>query len=170
MVSSTRIFPRKRTRARLLVLRLALRDFRGGIRGFLIFLASIALGVAAITGVGSVSSSLKEGLAREGRAILGGDISFDVAQRELTGPEREFLEGQGRLTVVAQVRAMARRASGDATLAEIKAVDDAYPLAKGPVLAPALPLPDVLPERDGSFGKAAEAALLGRPGYPVRGR
>src|ERR1700746_3695883 len=125
MVSLTRIFPRKRTRARLpFVLRLALRDFQGGIRGFLIFLASIALGVAAITGVGSVSLSLKDGLAREGRAVLGGDISFYVAQRELAGPERAFLESQGRLTVVAQVRAMARSASGDTTLAEIKAVDD----------------------------------------------
>jgi putative ABC transport system permease protein len=31
-----------------LVLRFALRDFRGGLRGFAIFLASIALGVAAI--------------------------------------------------------------------------------------------------------------------------
>ncbi len=146
------------------ILRLALRDFRGGIRGFAVFLASIALGVLAITGVGSVSLSLRDGLAREGRAILGGDASFNVAQRELAAPEREFLESRGRLTVVAQLRAMARNASGDASLVEIKAVDDAYPLAKGPLLDPALPLLDVLDERDGAFGMAADAALLGRLG------
>src|SRR5208283_1296427 len=45
-----------------LALRYALRDFRGGFRGFGIFLGCIALGVAAITGVGSVSLSLKDGL------------------------------------------------------------------------------------------------------------
>jgi putative ABC transport system permease protein len=147
-----------------LTLRLALRDFRGGVRGFFVFLASIALGVFAITGVGSVSLSLKDGLAREGRTILGGDVSFDVAQRELTAPERAFLESQGRVTVVAQVRAMARSGGGDAALAEIKALDDAYPLAKGPVLDPPLPPHEILAERDGAFGMAADAALLGRLG------
>lgn len=153
-----------------LFVRLAVRDFRGGIRGFFVFLASIALGVFAITGVGSVSLSLKEGLATEGRAILGGDISFDIAQRELTAPERAFLESKGRLTAVAQLRAMARNEKGDASLVEIKAVDDAYPLAKGPVLDPPLPLAGVLAERDGVFGMAADPALLGRLGLPLWGR
>src|ERR1700758_4885623 len=105
-----------------LFVRLAVRDFRGGIRGFFVFLASIALGVFAIAGVGSVSLSLKEGLAKEGRAILGGDVSFDIAQRELTAPERALLESKGRLTAVAQLRAMARNNKGDASLVEIKAV------------------------------------------------
>lgn len=59
-----------------LVLRLALRDMRGGLRGFGIFLACIALGVAAVAGVGSVARSLSEGLAREGRMILGGTSRF----------------------------------------------------------------------------------------------
>lgn len=147
-----------------LYVRLAGRDFRGGIRGFFVFLASIALGVFAITCVGSVSLSLKEGLAREGRTILGGDVSFDVAQRELGEPGRAFLESNGRLTVVAQLRAMARNDNGDASLVEIKAIDEAYPLAKGPVLDPPLPLAGVLAERDGVFGMAADPALLGRLG------
>jgi putative ABC transport system permease protein len=150
-----------------LFLRLAARDFRGGIRGFFVFLASIALGVFAITGVGSVSASLKDGLAKEGRTILGGDASFDVAQRELTAPERAFLESKGRLTAVAQLRAMVRNDSGDASLAEIKAVDDAYPLAKGPVLDPPLPLAEILAEREGVFGMAADPALLGRLGLQI---
>ena len=37
----------------------------------------------------------------------------------------------------------ARNDKGDASLVEIKAVDDAYPLAKGPVLDPPLPLAGV---------------------------
>src|SRR6202047_5380483 len=81
-----------------LVLRFALRDFRGGLRGFAIFLSSIALGVAAITGIGSVSLSLKDGLAQQGRAILGGDASFALAQRELVAPGRVFRCRQGRLS------------------------------------------------------------------------
>ena len=45
-------------------LRFALRELRGGLHGFRIFVACIALGVMAIAGVGSFSRSLTDGLAR----------------------------------------------------------------------------------------------------------
>jgi len=64
-----------------LSLRYALRELRGGLRGFYVFIACIALGVMAIAGVGSVSASLSDGLAREGRTLLGGDVSFVLFQR-----------------------------------------------------------------------------------------
>lgn len=51
--------------------RYALREMRGGLNGFYVFIACIALGVMAIAGVGSVAASLGEGLAREGRTLLG---------------------------------------------------------------------------------------------------
>ena len=76
-----------------------MRDFRGGLRGFGIFLGCIALGVAAITGVGSVSLSLKDGLAQEGRAILGGDVSFNLVQREAVRPRARVL-GPARTPLV----------------------------------------------------------------------
>lgn len=145
-----------------LALRIALRDFRGGLRGFWIFLGCIALGVGAITGVGSVSLSLKDGLAREGRAILGGDVSLSLVQREASDPERMFLTRQGRLSWVALLRAMARRGDGETALVEIKAVDRAYPLAGGVLLEPALPLAKALEKRDGAYGLAADPALFGR--------
>ena len=63
-------------------LRFALRELRGGLHGFRIFVACIALGVMAIAGVGSFSRSLTDGLAREGRVILGGDLSFSLIHRE----------------------------------------------------------------------------------------
>ena len=50
-----------------LALRYAVRELRGGLRGFYVFIACIALGVMAIAGVGSVAASLGDGLAREGR-------------------------------------------------------------------------------------------------------
>lgn len=147
-----------------LAVRFALRDFRGGLRGFGIFLACITLGVAAITGVGSVSLSLKDGLSRQGRAILGGDASFILVQRELTVQERTFLESQGRLSAVANLRAMARREDGEAALVEIKAVDHAYPLTGEIVLDPALPLAAALSKQDGVFGIVADEALFDRLG------
>ena len=54
-----------------LVLRLALRELRGGLRGFYVFLACIALGVLAIAAVGSLAHGLADGLAQQGREILG---------------------------------------------------------------------------------------------------
>ena len=75
---------------RSLALRYALRELRGGLRGFYIFIACIALGVMAIAGVGSVAASLGEGLAREGRTLLGGDAAFSLIQREATPDESPF--------------------------------------------------------------------------------
>jgi putative ABC transport system permease protein len=63
-------------------LRFALREMRGGLRGFYVFIACVALGVMAIAGVGSFARSLTDGLAREGRVILGGDLSFSLIHRE----------------------------------------------------------------------------------------
>ena len=150
-----------------LVLRVALRDLRGGLSGFGVFLACIAVGVAAIAGVGSVSLSLKDGLAREGRAILGGDLSFDLAQRAASAEELGFLSAQGRLSAVTLMRAMARRDGGDAAIVEIKAVDGLYPLAGAVVLDPPQPLADALAERDGAYGVVVDPAFLPRLGLVV---
>ena len=92
--------------------RFALRELRHGLRGFGVFIACIALGVAAIAGVGSFARSLGDGLAREGRVILGGDIAFALSQREIDRPERAFLDAQGQVSLAATLRAMARTASG----------------------------------------------------------
>lgn len=153
-----------------LLLRLGLRDFRGGLRGFAVFLLSIALGVGAITGVGSVALALKGGLAIQGRSILGGDVSFEVAQREVSPPEREFFADQGRFTAVALMRAMARRDDRETALVEIKAVDEAFPLADGPVLEPPMPLAEALAERDGAFGIVADALLVAKLGLSIGSR
>ena len=61
-----------------LTLRLAFRELRGGLSGFAVFLACIALGVAAIAGVASISRSLTDGLGREGKRILGGDLTYSL--------------------------------------------------------------------------------------------
>jgi putative ABC transport system permease protein len=148
--------------ARFLPLRFALREMRGGLRGFYVFVACIALGVMAIAGVGSFSESLSGGLAREGRAILGGDAAFSLIQREASAEERAFLAARGRLSTAATLRAMARANGERSALVEIKAVDGTYPLYGDVVLDPAMPLREALAERDGVFGAAADAALMAR--------
>src|SRR2546428_10565013 len=95
-------------RASSLALRYALRELRGGLRGFYVFIGCIALGVMAIAGVGSVAASLGEGLAREGRTLLGGDGAVSLIQREAKPEEGAFLRSRGEGSVAATLRGMAR--------------------------------------------------------------
>ena len=60
------------------------------------------------------------------------------------------------------MRAMARTGDGKATLVELKAVDGAYPLFGDVKLDPPGALSDVLAQRDGVFGAAADPVLLAR--------
>jgi putative ABC transport system permease protein len=151
-----------RNRAAALSFRYALRELRGGLRGFYVFIACIALGVMAIAGVGSVAASLSDGLAREGRTLLGGDVSFVLFQREAKPAEVAFLRSRGQLSVAATLRGMARSSDGRFALVEMKAVDGNYPMLGRLALTPEVALGDLLAERDGAFGAAADATLLAR--------
>ncbi|MGE0286325.1 MAG: ABC transporter permease [Bradyrhizobium sp.] len=145
-----------------LAFRYALRELRGGLRGFYVFIACIALGVMAIAGVGSVAASLSDGLAREGRTLLGGDVAFSMIQREARPDDVAFLRSRGSLSVAATLRAMARAADGKLALVEMKAVDSAYPMLGELTLEPKLPLAELFAERDGAFGAAVDPTLLAR--------
>jgi putative ABC transport system permease protein len=161
-----------------LTARFVWRDLRGGLRGFGVFIACIGLGVLAIAGVGSVAASLNDGIAKAGRVILGGDLAFSLIQREADDTERIFLAAHGETSSVATMRAMARPLAGapagagtvPATLVEIKAVDNRYPLFGAVTIDRALPLTAVLAERDGTFGAAADPLLLTRLGLKTGDR
>ena len=154
--------PARAGRGASLPLRYALRELRGGLRGFYVFIACIALGVMAISGVGSVAASLGEGLAREGRTLLGGDVAFSLIQREAKPDEVAFLRARGQVSMAATLRAMARTGDGRLALVEIKAVDEQYPMLGEITLDPKLPIADILTERDGAFGAAVDSTLLAR--------
>ena len=154
--------PVSRGRPASLALRYALRELRGGLRGFYVFIACIALGVMAIAGVGSVAASLSEGLAREGRTLLGGDVAFSLIQREAKPDEVAFLRSRGEVSVAATLRGMARTGDGRLALVELKAVDGGYPMLGELTLDPKMPVADLLAERDGAFGAAADSTLLAR--------
>lgn len=154
-----------------LALRFALREMRGGLSGFYIFLACIALGVAAIGGVNSVARSVSSGITAQGQSILGGDISFALNQREVTPAERAFIEKQGKMAASATMRSMARMPDGsDQSLVEVKAVDDAYPLYGTLKVSPQQSLADMTREKDGAYGAAVSRDFLDRMGLSLGAR
>lgn len=148
-----------------LAARFALREMRGGLKGFFVFIACIALGVMAISGVASVSRALTEGIASEGQSILGGDLAFSLIHRQASEDERTFLESLGDVSTAATLRAMARKPEADSqTLIELKAVDGAYPLYGSAVLESGQPLHDALglSATNGAWDGVADLALLAR--------
>lgn len=139
-----------------LAFRLALRELRGGIRGFYIFLACIALGTGAIAAVNSVSQSITDTIASQGQELLAGDVRFELNNREATPQEIGFLEGLGSVSLSTGLRSMARKPDGsDQALVEVKAVDDAYPLYGKFVAEPDYPLAALLSGQGGTYGAVA---------------
>ncbi len=150
-----------------LSLRFAVRGLRGGLSGFGVFIACLAIGVAAIVAVSTLSNGLIAGLAREGRSILGGDAAFALIQREARFDERDWFASQGKLGTVALLRAMSRVPSGAAALVELKAVDDTYPMqgqlefdASGPFKG--LSVADLIATRSGLAGAIVDPVLAER--------
>ncbi|CAN7181837.1 ABC transporter permease [Pararhizobium sp. LjRoot235] len=148
-----------------LAFRLALREMRGGLKGFYIFLACVALGTAAIAGVNSLSQSITMSIASQGRELLAGDIRFELNNRVATPEEKAFIDDMGTIAVSAGLRSMARLPDGsNQALVELKAVDGAYPLYGKLESEPAAPLAGLLASHGGVHDALAAPLLLERLG------
>ncbi|MFO1113392.1 MAG: hypothetical protein U1E35_05850 [Rhodospirillales bacterium] len=142
-----------------LALRLARRELRGGLHGFRIFVAVIALGVAAIAAVGSVGGAVERALQRDARIMLGGDVELQLVQRPPSPDEAAWLRRRAMaLSEAVEMRAMASPADGrdGRAMVELKAVDAAYPLlgmieVEG--TAGAAPVHALLKEQGGAWGR-----------------
>lgn len=146
----------------LLAIRFAAREMRAGLRGFFVFLACIAIGVGAIGAVGSVARAVNDGVAREGRTLLGADIRFSLAQRAPSEDEMSWLKSLGPTSQSRTLRSMARLADGaDQALVEVKAVDEAWPLYGEAVATPPI-THQAMGEHDGAFGVYAPQILYDR--------
>jgi putative ABC transport system permease protein len=141
---------------------MAWRETRGAWRHVALFVACIALGVAALVGVGTFASNLERTLGREARALMGGDIELrsarplgDAAEREL-----ERLRNDGATTTeIRELAGMARNPrNGGSLLVELKAVGARYPLYGRIETVPSRPLAGLLADR----GALVEAPLLTR--------
>jgi putative ABC transport system permease protein len=151
-----------------LALSLALREQRNGLRGFYVFIACVALGVAVITGVGALADALRASFERQGEALLGGDVTLSRPHQPAEGAERDWIWKQGRISETATMRAMARHPGGtEQALAELKGVDAAYPLVGGVRLAGDVSLDDAIRRQPGA---AIDPILLERLGLKVGDR
>ena len=131
----------------------ALREMRGGLGGFRVFLACLALGVAAIAAVGTVRSGIQAGLEKEGAALLGGDAEVEFTYRFARPDELDWLASISQtISKTVDFRSMVvvdRNGITERGLTQIRAVDDAYPLIGRVSLAPDIPISDALSDRGG---------------------
>lgn len=129
--------------------RIAWRELRVGKAKFLFVLLSVAVGVAALTGVRGFSQSFSRALLLQARSIMAGDLSARMF-RQATPSEQQQLQGlsrQGvRETVVTETVSMAMvKTDPVPLLVTLKAVDPSqYPFYGQVVLQPAGSLRDVL--------------------------
>ena len=153
----------KPVRSLSLALRFAIREMRGGLRGFLIFIACIALGTAAIASINSVSQTIRQTMATQGQQLLAGDVRFELTNREALPREIEFLKSLGTVSESITLRSMLRKPDGsDQALAELKAVDGAYPLYGSFAAREGGDPQTLLARKDGSFGVLLQELLMER--------
>lgn len=142
--------------------RFALRELRGGLRGFRVFLACLALGVAAIAAVGTVRAGIEAGLTRDGAALLGGDAEVEFTYRFARDDERAWLNQMAdAVSETVDFRSMVvvdRDGAAERSLTQVRAVDDLYPLIGAVRLDPPLPLAEAL----AGYGSVMERVLADR--------
>ncbi|MEJ6390495.1 ABC transporter permease [Gymnodinialimonas ulvae] len=135
----------------ILAWRIARRELRGGLTGFRVFLACLALGVGAIAAVGSVRVSIEEGMAREGAVILGGDAEMSFTYRFADAQERAFMDGVALAvseTVDFRSMVVVDRDPVERGLTQVRGVDDAWPLYGEAGLDPPMSMAEALALRD----------------------
>lgn len=155
----------------MLALRFAARELRSGVKGFRIFLACLALGVAAIAAAGSTAEAFRQGLASQSREILGGDVAVTVEQRRFSDRERAAIEKAGKSSWAVSSRAMAQAPSGERRLVELRGVSETYPLAGVVTLEGGGDLAlAIAPAGDDVTGAVIERTLLERLGLKVGDR
>ena len=144
--------------------RIARREMRGGLHGFRVFLLCLLPGVIAVGSIGVFSAAVQAGLLQDARAILGGDVEVRLLHRQATDAEQAYFAGFGAISQITEIRAMPYNpVSETRVLAEVKAVDDAYPLYGRVRTVPELPLQKALgQDADGRWGAIAEHGLLER--------
>src|ERR1700727_1560496 len=129
--------------------KIAVREMRSSKGKFFFVILSVAIGVAALTGVRGFSSSFRSTLLNRARSIMAADLSARMfmqptpeQQKGLEAIEREGVE----VTPVTELLSMASAAKTlDPLLVSLKAVDPAmYPFYGDVELAPKVALKSVL--------------------------
>ena len=146
---------------------IARRELRGGLRGFRVFLACLALGVAAIAAVGTLRTGIQQGLTDQGAVILGGDAEMRFTYRTADADERAYMDRIAtKVSEVYDFRSMVLL-DDDQALTQIKAVDDAWPLTGSAQLDPPLPVAEALAPQNGLPSGLMDPVLIDRLGLKI---
>ena len=142
--------------------KLALRDFRRGYRGFWIFLSCLALGVGAITAVLVIADGIVVGIERDGKILLGGDLALSTPFRPMSPEQREFLDEQSlAVAEFVEMRTLLRTESLEKNvLVELKAVNESYPIVGDVTLENNAHLNEALTLRGEHWGAVVDSALI----------
>jgi putative ABC transport system permease protein len=146
-----------------------MRELSGGIAGFWIYLACLALGAWAIASAGSITDALQAGLTQQSRALLGGDAAIQISQRAATAEERAWLDERGTVSEAAQADLMARNGDKVAQV-DVRGIDEAFPLVGAFSFDRTIATPDVTARTGNVWGIAGSESLardLGIRGTPA---
>jgi putative ABC transport system permease protein len=129
--------------------KIAAREMHSSRGKFFFVMLSVAIGVAALTGVRGFSSSFRGALLNRARSIMAADLSARMFQQSTPGEQKglnEIAAGGVEITPVTELLSMASAARTlDPLLISLKAVDPAmYPFYGDVELSPAAPLRSVL--------------------------
>ena len=122
--------------------RFALRDSRSARRRLLLFVASMALGVAALVAIRSFSNSLHDAVTEQAQALAGADLTLET-RRGFSAKAEALVDSiaaahAGDLAVEYAFASMAYFPStGGARLTEVRAVEGGYPFYGEIVTTPA---------------------------------
>jgi putative ABC transport system permease protein len=129
--------------------KIASREMHSSRGKFFFVMLSVAIGVAALTGVRGFSSSFRGALLNRARSIMAADLSARMFQQPTPEEQKglnEIAAGGAEITPVTELLSMASAARTlDPLLISLKAVDPTmYPFYGDVELSPAAPLRSVL--------------------------
>jgi putative ABC transport system permease protein len=161
--------------------KIAAREMHSSRGKFLFVLLSVAIGVAALTGVRGFSASFRTTLLLRARSIMAADLSARTLQ-QLTPDELRTIDsfrsnGMETTTVVEMISMASASTAPDPVLVSLKAVDPAlYPFYGSVDLAPAQSLPSALTSSSVAVGdelllrlnlKVGDAIKLGNQTFRI---
>ncbi len=114
----------------------AWRESRGSLARLAFLVACLALGTAAVSGVGSLSAAIEGGLRAQARELLGADLSIE--SRRAIPPESSIMVaelGSARSTTTKNLATMAS-SGGRSRLVDLKAIGPEFPFHGRIVLDP----------------------------------
>ncbi len=147
-------------------LALARRDLRGGWGSLWLLLVCLAIAVAGLAAVTSLASAIGSTIERNGRDLLGGDLSLSVSQRAATPAELTAIRALGSVKASTTLRSNMVVPSGDSLLVDLSAVEAGWPAAGKVALLPGGRMPSA--PRDAAIGRELAERLNLRLGSPIK--